>query len=292
MRWFLSVGWILIWTWGCGTSAYSADEANQSRTCQTRGAQGDVLLISVTFDGAPQHVKGTFLDRSVWFFPIASGRYAGLLGIDLQDDPGTYHLLVHADYSDGPRRKSVCVTILKKDYPVQRLTLPKSMVELDQATLRRVRDEAQRVRQIFKHESPVRLWRGPFLEPVHGVISGRFGSRRIINGFPRSPHSGEDIAAPQGTPVVAMNSGVVRLTMNHFFTGNGVIIDHGLGLFSMYFHLSDIFVREGQRIAKGEPIGTVGATGRATGPHLHWGIRLNGARVDPYSLLAIAFEKT
>ncbi len=144
----------------------------------------------------------------------------------------------------------------------------------------------------FESLLPNPLWNSEFIEPVKGRISGRFGSRRIINGKPKRPHSGEDIAAPTGTTVVAINSGMVRLTIDHFFTGKGVILDHGLGLFSMYFHLSVVDVMQGQIVEKGQPIGKVGATGRATGPHLHWGVRLYGSRINPYSLLKVSVNST
>jgi murein DD-endopeptidase MepM/ murein hydrolase activator NlpD len=120
--------------------------------------------------------------------------------------------------------------------------------------------------------------------PTDGPILNSFGRRRIINGEPRNPHTGEDIAAPEGAPVVASNSGVVRLIADHFFSGHSVFIDHGDGLYTMYFHLSKALVVPSQRVRKGEMIGLVGASGRATGPHLHWGARLNGARVNPLAL--------
>jgi murein DD-endopeptidase MepM/ murein hydrolase activator NlpD len=113
----------------------------------------------------------------------------------------------------------------------------------------------------------------------------------MINGQLRSPHNGEDITAEAGTAVLATNDGVARLIVDHYFSGKGVFLDHGLGLYSMYFHLSEILVREGQRVSRGQVIGKVGASGRTTGPHLHWGIRLNGARVNPYSLIRLPLEE-
>jgi murein DD-endopeptidase MepM/ murein hydrolase activator NlpD len=106
----------------------------------------------------------------------------------------------------------------------------------------------------------------------------------VINGQSRRPHSGEDISAPLGTPVLAINEGTVQLVADHFFSGKSIVVDHGLGLYSMYFHLSSVVVQAGERVAKAQVIGAVGASGRASGPHLHWGVRLNGARVNPLSL--------
>ena len=179
------------------------------------------------------------------------------------------------------------VEIIKEDYAVQHLKLSKNKVDLDSKTLKRVRLEQKETSAAFHHIGTQPLWDSAFLEPVKGTVTGRFGSRRVINGQHKRPHSGEDIAAPKGTPVLAMNKGTVVAAVDHFFSGKGVIIDHGVGLFSMYFHLSEIDVHPGQALDKGDVLGKVGATGRATGPHLHWGIRLNGARVNPYALTAL-----
>jgi murein DD-endopeptidase MepM/ murein hydrolase activator NlpD len=153
-----------------------------------------------------------------------------------------------------------------------------------------VKAEQKQVRRVLGLTSDERFWGGRFVEPVHGVIAGAFGRKRLINGQPRSPHSGEDISAPMGAEVVATNDGVVRSVVNHFFSGKGVFVDHGFGLHSMYFHLSETLVEQGQPVQRGQVIGKVGASGRATGPHLHWGIRLNGARVDPYSLVKLSLD--
>ena len=257
---------------------------------QFSGKQGEVLLVTVPVRDRPDRVEGQFLQRTLTFFPIKDQLYAGLLGLDMQDSPGRYELTIEVVYPGRTERRSLSVLVMKEDYPVQRLTLPSRMVDLDRKTLARVETESKAVRKAFAGFVPHPLWKGRFVEPVHGKISGRFGSRRVINGQPRKPHSGEDIAAPQGTPVVAMNDGIVRLAADHFFSGKGVIVDHGLGLFSMYFHLSSVDVEHGQVVKKGQVIGKVGSTGRATGPHLHWGVRLNGSRVDPYSLLALSVD--
>lgn len=257
---------------------------------QLSGKQGEVLSVEVPVAGHPAHVNGQFLNRIVWFYPGADGHYVGLLGIDMQDDVGMYELVVEATYADRTDRMSYSVLVMKQEYPVEHLTLPDRMVTLSEDTLIRVKNEKTQVREAFKVVAPTRYWAGAFVEPVRGRVTGAFGNRRIINGHPRSPHSGEDIAAPLGTTVLAMNHGMVRLTVDHFFSGKGVIIDHGLGLYSMYFHLSEFLVEEGQAVKKGQPIGRVGATGRATGPHLHWGMRLNGSRVNPYSLVHLSIN--
>ncbi|MDA1303970.1 MAG: M23 family metallopeptidase [Nitrospirae bacterium] len=257
---------------------------------QLSGKQGEVVVVTVPVKGEPIKVVGHLLDREIMFFPKGTGNYVGLLGLDMQDKPGQHDLGIQVEYPDHKDRHKVTVLLMKEDYKVQHLKLPKKMVDLDSKTLVRVKQEAKILHHAFDTALPDPLWNSSFIEPVQGRVSGRFGSRRVINGESKRPHSGEDIAAPDGTPVVAMNRGIVRLAMDHFFTGKGVILDHGLGLFSMYFHLSEVDVTQGQMVEKGDPIGKVGATGRATGPHLHWGVRLNGASIDPYSLLKISFN--
>jgi murein DD-endopeptidase MepM/ murein hydrolase activator NlpD len=254
---------------------------------QLSGKQGQVLLVKVPTMGQPVHIIGRFLERRVPFSLGGEAGSIGLLGIDMQDAPGTHELTIEVTDAKGPRRLSYHVLVVKEKYPKQHLTLPRDKVDLDDESLVRVKAEQEQVKTVLDQVSVQRLWEGHFVEPVHGSISGAFGRVRIINGQSRNPHNGEDIAAPLGAEVVAMNDGIARLTVDHFFSGKGVFVDHGLGLYSMYFHLSEVLVQDGARVTRGQAIGKVGASGRATGPHLHWGVRLNGARVNPYSLLAL-----
>ena len=265
----------------------SAKEDRPGKDGQFSGKQGEVLWIATPVPEQATHVVGNFLDRKITFFPQGKETYVGLLGIDMQEKPGLKEFPVTITLPNRTDHLSYTVLVMKEQYKVQHLTLPKNKVDLDKKTLTRVIAEKKEVKEAFQRSSPHPLWEGPFIEPVKGRISGRFGNRRIINGQPRSPHSGEDIAAPKGTKVAAMNTGIVQLTPDHFFSGKGVILDHGIGLHSMYFHLSEISVKNGQLVKKGQTIGKVGATGRATGPHLHWGVRLNGARINPYSFTSL-----
>ena len=187
--------------------------------------------------------------------------------------------------SRGGQRESVTIRIGAYPYPVQNLTLPESQVNLSEEDLARVRRESAAIGRLWGRSGPRR-----FTLPLHPPLDplpqgGRFGSRRVINGQPRSPHSGADYSADAGEPVLAAAEGTVALADHHFFAGNSVFVDHGDGLISMYFHLSRIAVEEGQAVSRGQVIGEVGATGRATGPHLHFGIRWRRARVDPALLL-------
>ena len=261
---------------------------------QLSGKQGEIVVVRVPADQHITAVTGQFLNRKIPFFSDASGAsvpsFVGLIGVDLQDAPGMHELVLDIVSAAGHRRLSYNVLVIKEKRAVQRLTLPKDKVDLDEDSLIRVKAEQAQIRAVLEAVSERRLWASDFLRPVEGPITGAFGRQRIINGQAKNPHNGEDIAAPLGADVVAMNDGVVCLTPEHFFSGKGVFVDHGLGLYSMYFHLSEVSVKEGEVVRRGQVLGKVGASGRATGPHLHWGVNLNGARVDPLSLIKLTFN--
>jgi len=261
---------------------------------QYSGKQGQVLVVKVKGEEQATELKGTFLSRTIPFFrefrPGEPAGYIGLLGIDMQDEPGTYELAVEVKQGEQAKQLSFNVLVAKEKFVVEHLTLPKEKVDLDEKSVARWKAEQQVVRQALAENSRLKLWHSSFVEPVNGKRTGIFGSVRIMNGKPRNPHNGEDIGAPMGADVAASNDGVVRLTVDHVFSGKGVFIDHGLGFYTMYFHLSEVLVKDGDLVTAGQIIGKVGATGRATGPHLHWGVKLNGARVNPYSLLDLPFK--
>ena len=248
----------------------------------------DVAMLAVRGAGEGASVEGTVGGHPVNFFGHAGG-YAALVGFDMELAAGRRPWRIEIrEPGLKPRSLSGVVSVGRREFPVQRLTLPTPMVDLDPETERRATTEAETLRGIYRTMTPERFWRGPFLRPVAGDEAGTgFGSRRIINGQPRSPHGGTDYAAPRGTPVVAVNEGRVVLAADYFFQGRFVVVDHGLGLHTVYFHLDETRVEIGQRVVRGQVLGTVGSTGRATGPHLHFGVQLPGARVDPERLLAL-----
>jgi murein DD-endopeptidase MepM/ murein hydrolase activator NlpD len=184
------------------------------------------------------------------------------------------------------RRESARLRIGDYPYPTQRLTVEERMVHLSKEDLERVRRENARIARVWERESRPRATL-PLAAPLQPLpAGGRFGARRIFNDVPRSPHSGADYKAAPGTPVLAAGDGVVALSGDFFFPGKAVFIDHGGGLVTMYFHLSRIDVKEGDEVERGQRIGSVGSTGRSTGPHLHFGVRWHGQRIDPALLLA------
>lgn len=253
--------------------------------------QGEVVMVFLAGAGGAREVEGALGSRPLHFFPYGE-EYAALAGIDLDAKPGkaTWRVGV-VDARGAPRKASGTIAIRSRKFPVQRLTLAKPMVDLSPEAERRAATEAARLRALYATVAPERLWHGRFARPLGGDNPGEgFGSRRIINGQPRMPHSGVDFAAERGAPVVAANRGRVALIGDFFFAGRLVVLDHGLGLYTLYFHLDRVDVDEGTLVERGDSIGTVGATGRATGPHLHWGAQLGPARVDPLGLLTLAAE--
>ena len=225
--------------------------------------------------------NGTFDGKRLRFFEAAGGS-AALIGIDLDQPSGRYPIEVRC--RDGMRVRAE-LEVLDKAFPEERLTVPQGYVEPDAATLRRIGGEQRLLAALWKESAPDRYWRGEFVPPCEGTAGSPFGLRRFFNGEPRSPHAGIDFRAPQGAPVHASNRGRVMLARDLFFTGNTVVIDHGFGLFTLYVHLSKLAVRRGAMVDKGQQIGQVGMTGRATGPHLHFAARVADARIDPEALL-------
>ena len=181
-------------------------------------------------------------------------------------------------------------SVASKEFPTRRLTVDERFVNPPQEMLDRISLESRKVKDIFAHIEANRLWRGPFLLPVPGGITSSFGRKNILNGEPRSPHSGTDFRAEEGVPVRAPNYGLVALVDNLYYSGNTVVINHGQGLYSYFAHLSRSLVNTEDRIAPEDIIGYVGSTGRVTGPHLHWSMRINNTRVDPLSLVQLLSE--
>ncbi len=181
-----------------------------------------------------------------------------------------------------PMKTKVPFHISKKQYTTQYLTIQnKRKVDPYAKDRARIEEERTRLYKLFSRYSDRNPFSQSFTAPSYGRISSMFGLSRVFNSKPRNPHSGLDIASPSGTPVKAVDDGVVVETKNYFFTGNTIVIDHGRGVFSLYAHLSKIDVKKGDKIKQGKVIGNVGQTGRVTGPHLHWSMIMNGTLVDP-----------
>ena len=253
-------------------------------------APGGVVLLKITT--APSDAKDApapkvyFGEAPVLLVPRGEkhqGEWLAVVGIPLSQAPGSAQLRIS---EAGAADAQQSFQIRPAHYRTQHLTVPPSQVDLSSPDLKRVDGEHERIHAAlatFSPQLPPTLRLHP---PVTGARSSSFGLRRFFNGAARDPHSGMDIAAAAGTPVHAAAEGVVIDTGNYFFNGNTVLLDHGSGLITMYCHLSKISVEIGQRVRTDEVIGAVGATGRVTGPHLHFGVALNRVFVDPALFLA------
>lgn len=257
--------------------ALGATTAQASLLPRAANVPGGVAIIELPGDStiAP---AAQYRDRPVMVVHD-EGRWKAVVGIPLSVEPGKQTLAVGGD---DDSEILIDFDVLAKDYPTQRLTITnKRQVNPNKEDLERIGAERIRINKALASFSRAKGIATDFSPPVDGPRSSSFGLRRFFNDQPRRPHSGMDIAANEGTPILAPAAGRVVETGNFFFNGNTVFIDHGLGLVTMYCHLSEIDVEPGDLVHRGGEIGKVGATGRVTGPHLHWGVTLNGTMVDP-----------
>ena len=248
---------------------------------------GDVVRLDVTCNCEAADTSATIFGRPVRLTRIGDG-WQGLIGIDLDVKPGTYPIEVAITPPGSSAIASAQqLTVVDRSYPVRRLRVAPAFVDPPAGEVARIQRDAAALQTIFETTASPRQWHGAFQAPVSQTPNSSFGSRSIYNGQPRSPHSGTDFGAKAGTPVAAPAAGTVALARALYFTGNTVVLDHGLGLYSLLAHLQEIGVKEGDHVTRGHVVGLVGGTGRVTAPHLHWSVRLNNARVDPLSLLAV-----
>ncbi|HEV7431969.1 MAG TPA: peptidoglycan DD-metalloendopeptidase family protein [Steroidobacteraceae bacterium] len=248
-------------------------------------APGGVVLLTVTAptaaSGEPAAPKVYFGESPVLLLPRGAGhkdQWLAVIGIPLTQEPGAAQVRIVGQAATDAMQG---FTVRPAHYRTQRLTVAPSQVDLSSADLKRVEGEHERIHAALASYSAIVPATLRLHAPVAGKRSSSFGLRRYFNGAARDPHSGMDIAAALGTPVHAAADGLVIDTGDYFFNGNTVLVDHGSGLITMYCHLSKINVQSGQRVRADEVIGAVGATGRVTGPHLHFGVALNRAFVDP-----------
>jgi murein DD-endopeptidase MepM/ murein hydrolase activator NlpD len=254
-------------------------------------SQGSLLLVEVKSEKQLADLKGDWDGRNVpfWQEPGGEARQKGLVGVDLEKAPGEYELKVTGQTANGERITcSAKLEVKEGKFATEKLTVGKQFVEPSPEQIKRANEERQKLRDVFDRVTPERLWDGKFRIPLDGVTTGsNFGKRRILNGNPGSPHGGADFPAPTGTPVHAAQRGRVVLAEELFFSGNTVVVDHGLGIYTFYGHLSEIGVKVGDSLEAGAVLGKVGATGRVTGPHLHWGLTVERARVNPLQIVTL-----
>ena len=261
--------------------------------------QGSLLLLEVRSRKPLAEVTAEWNSKNVPFWQVSSvgadsPKISGdlreaILGVDLEKAAGSYPLLVRVQTAGGkPETCALQIPVRTGKFATERLQVGKQFIEPSPEQIQRANEERDKLRAIFDQVTPEKLWDGDFHVPLDGVTTGgNFGKRRVLNGQPGSPHSGVDFPALTGTPVHATQSGRVALAQELFFSGNTVVVDHGLGIYTFYGHLSEIDVKVGDELQSSQVLGKVGATGRVTGPHLHWGLTIERARVNPLQLVKL-----
>ena len=245
---------------------------------------GDVARVDVAGVNADERITGSVLGQQLAFhFDERRQTWAALVGIDLDTKPGAYRLPLGRGAATAAAVQTL--RIVPKQFRVRRLRVPDGFVDPPPQTLEQIARDRATLADAYARVTP-RQWSGPFALPVDGQPTSNFGTRSYYNGQPRSPHAGVDFVGEPGTPIRAANHGRVVVAEPMYFTGNTIVVDYGDRLFSVFAHLSELRVKVGDTVEPTTIVGLVGATGRVTGPHLHWSVRLNGARVDPLSLVA------
>ena len=269
-----------------GDWLYAASAATVRNPKPLELLQGEIAELLVAAE--PGSILEAWLGKErIHFLPAQDGNYTALLGADVEAKPGVVKVLVRAVTAEGAAsEKQIEVRIKAKAFKKESFKVDPGFDQMTPQALAEIRREQAAFARVFAVSSQERFWDIPFVKPVpHEASASSFGFRRIINGVPRAPHGGTDLSSPAGTEVAATNHGRVVLVGNFFFAGGSMVLDHGGGLYTMYFHLSEFKVAEGAMVRRGQVIALSGMTGRVTGAHLHWGARVGGARVDPLQLI-------
>lgn len=253
--------------------------------------QGQAIEVAVSHEAGLEAVHAEWGEHRLPFVRAAD-QWLAVIGVDLEAAAGEHPLVIERDFgADGTRAATEQVVVAAQEFPTTELTVEPGYVELSPENQERAARESREIAAIYATLTPERYWNEPFAVPIPDATGGRnFGHRRVFNDQPRNPHSGADLSAGTGTPIEASNRGRVVLAKELFFSGNAVFLDHGQGVYSVYLHLSEILVEPGRMLERGEVLGLAGATGRVTGPHLHWGVRVLDARVDPFTLLELGSD--
>ena len=255
--------------------------------------QGSVAFITVELDRVPLRVTGQLIGKNLAFFQSDNPKiWYALAGADLETPPGTYDLTLRAVMAGGRVIRSLKkIDIGAANFRTGPVNVPENFVEPDAASKRQIAADQVLKNRAFSHLISAPQWSGDFVTPVQAKPTDSFGMTHIFNEELSSTHRGTDFPVNEGSPVVVSNSGTVVLAKELFYEGNCVIVDHGQRFFTIYMHLSRIDVKVGDKLGKSDRLGLSGQTGRATGPHLHMGVRWNGAYLDPTKLLALTLPK-
>ncbi len=268
----------------------SAADAIQIVTAARSVQPGEVVLLTASTAAPIEALHARAFNRDLPTFRLDSTTWQAVLGIDLNIAPGSYPVSFDAVLDRHQVDTTVTLAVRSRVFATRTLRVDDAFVNPAAPIVRRIISEAAELARVWEQSAQSRLWSDAFVRPVPGRATSIFGTRSIFNGQARQPHGGTDFLSPTGTPIQAPNSGRVVVARELYFTGNTVVIDHGLGMFSLLAHLSVIDVHAGDSVTAGQIVGQVGATGRVTGPHLHWAVRIGNARVDPLAVLAILGE--
>jgi murein DD-endopeptidase MepM/ murein hydrolase activator NlpD len=245
---------------------------------------GDVARVEISGANIDERMTASVFGQELSFhYDAPQQKWHALIGIDLDTKPGTYRMRIRRDGRTTAATRTL--RIVPKQFRVRRLRVPRDFVDPPPEAVEQILRDNAALADAYARITP-RKWTGTFVLPVDGTPTSNFGTRSYYNGVRRSPHAGVDFVGETGTPVRASNHGEVVIAAPMYFTGNTIVVDYGDRLFSVFAHLSELRVKPGDTVEPTTIVGLVGATGRVTGPHLHWSIRLNGARVDPLSLVA------
>jgi murein DD-endopeptidase MepM/ murein hydrolase activator NlpD len=247
---------------------------------------GEVIVFTIVSPVTADDVRVRAFERDVPAY-LDGTTWRAIIGVDLDVKPGTYHVTVESGAEPDVVRGTYELRIVPRTFRTRRLTVDEAFVTPPASAQPRIEREAALLAATWDASAPSRLWTTAFVRPVPHMAKSAFGTRSVFNGKPRNAHGGADFLSPAGTPIRAPNAGRIVIARSLYYSGNTVVIDHGLGIFSMLAHLSRIDVQEGDAVTVGQRVGLVGATGRVTGAHLHWAVRAGEARVDPLSLLAV-----
>ena len=256
--------------------------------------QGSVMFLTVELEKPARKVSGTLLGKEFSFFRTAKPNvWCALGGIDVEAAPGSYELVVKAISGKGRvSRTTKNVDVAAGNFKEGAVEVPQNYVTPDDEGKKQIAADEVAKKRAYAHSMPKPEWSGDFIRPVVAPSTDSFGMTRLLNEELTSQHRGTDFPVKEGAPVVASNAGTVVLAKDMFYEGNCVIVDHGQQFMTIYMHLSKIEVKAGQRVKKEQRIGLTGATGRVTGPHLHMGVRWNGAYLNPTKLIALTLPET
>lgn len=271
---------VLLWAaMGVSTVTAAPDLSLQARSFRP----GELVVVKVSTPADAAVVVVRAFGRDLPTHRVGPGTWRAFAGLDLDVTPSKHEISASID----GRMVVETIQVVTRTFPVRRLKVNPDFVNPPPEVAARIEEESRLIERAYAEGAIAPLWEGAFVRPVPHEANSRFGTRSVFNGEARAPHGGTDFLSPAGTPVRAPNAGHVVIARDLYFAGQSVMLDHGGGLFSQLAHLSRIEVREGDTVQAGQVVGRVGATGRVTGAHLHWAVRVSGARVDALSLLAL-----